>query len=207
MKGETDIYRIINEKRPGCLFVFTGPSGVGKSTICRAILEDVPRISFSVSHTTRPPRPDEVDGRDYIFVSEEDFDSSIKENRFVEYAIVHGYRYGTSRDQLDEKLGRGDLLLDIDVQGADQIRPRFSSDVYVFVLPPSLDVLRARLVERGSNNDEDIERRMSQAEVEIAEAHEFDYFIVNDRLDEAVATAKSIIEAERHSLRRRLGGR
>ena len=207
MKSGADIYKLIGESRPGCLFVFTGPSGAGKSTICRVVLKDVPGINFSVSHTTRPARADETDGRDYSFVSEKDFESLVKEDRFVEDATVHGYRFGTSRDQLDEKLGRGDLLLDVDVQGASQIRSRFPSAPSVFILPPSVDALRARLLERGSNDAADIERRISQAEIEVQEAVDFDYFVVNDRLDDAVAVAKSIIEAERHNLRRRLGVR
>ncbi|GAI50964.1 unnamed protein product, partial [marine sediment metagenome] len=122
MNRSVDIYKLIEKKRPGCLFVFTGPSGAGKSTICRAVLKDLSGISFSVSHTTRPVRPDEVDGRDYYFVSEESFESLLSDGRFVEYATVHGYRYGTSRDQLEEKLGHGDALLDVDVQGASQLR-------------------------------------------------------------------------------------
>ncbi len=207
MKRSVDIYKLIQKKRPGCLFVFTGPSGAGKSTICRAVLKDLSGISFSVSHTTRSVRPDEVDGRDYYFVSEESFESLLGDGRFVEYATVHGYRYGTSRDQLEAKLGHGDALLDVDVQGASQLRSRYPSAPSVFILPPSLAELRTRLVARGQNDPSDIERRISQAELEIREAADFDYFVVNDRLEEAVAAAKCIIEAERHNLRRRLGVR
>lgn len=207
MNRGMDIYKLIEKKRPGCLFVFTGPSGAGKSTICRAVLKDLSGISFSVSHTTRTVRPDEVDGRDYYFVSEESFESLLSDGRFVEYATVHGYRYGTSRDQLEEKLGHGDALLDVDVQGASQLRSRYPSARSVFILPPSLAELRTRLVARGQNDPSDIERRISQAELEIREAADFDYFVVNDRLEEAVAAAKCIIEAERHNLRRRLGVR
>jgi len=207
MKRSVDIYKLIQKKRPGCLFVFTGPSGAGKSTICRAVLKELSGISFSVSHTTRPVRPDEVDGRDYYFVSEESFESLLSDGRFVEYATVHGYRYGTSCDQLEEKLGHGDALLDVDVQGASQLRSRYPSAPSVFILPPSLAELRTRLVARGQNDPSDIERRISQAELEIREAADFDYFVVNDRLEEAVAAAKCIIEAERHNLRRRLGVR
>ncbi len=206
MKRDVDIYALIEEKRPGSLFVFTGPSGAGKSTICRAVLKDLSGINFSVSHTTRPARPDEVDGRDYYFVSGQDFESLLVETRFVEYATVHGYRYGTSRDQLDEKLDRGDVLLDVDVQGASQLRSIYPSAPSVFVLPPSLSELRTRLIARGQNDQADIERRISQAELEIREAVDFEYFIVNDLLEEAVAAAECIIEAERHNLRRRLGG-
>lgn len=205
--GAADIFTLIGKKRPGCLFVFTGPSGAGKSTICRAVLKNVSGISFSVSHTTRQPRPGEVDGCDYYFVSDETYDSLLGEGRFVEYATVHGYRYGTSRDQLEEKLGRGDALLDVDVQGASQIRARYPSAPSVFILPPSLDELRARLVAREHNDPADVERRISRAELEVREAADFDYFVVNDNLEDAAAAAKSIIEAERHCLSRRLGVR
>jgi guanylate kinase len=207
IKGAVDIFTLIRKKRRGCLFVFTGPSGAGKSTICRAVLENVSGISFSVSHTTRQPRADEVEGRDYYFVSEGTYDSLLQESGFVEHATVHGYRYGTSRDQLEEKLDRGDVLLDVDVQGASQIRTRYPSASSVFILPPSLEELRARLRARAQNDPADVERRISQAELEVREAVDFDYFVVNDKLEDAVAAAKSIIEAERHSMSRRLGVR
>jgi guanylate kinase len=207
MTGDADILELVTRKRPGCLFVFTGPSGAGKSTICRALVKEVSGISFSVSHTTRPPRPDEADGRDYYFVSDEDFASLLEEGRFVEHATVHGYRYGTSRDQLDEKADRGDVILDVDVQGASQLRKRYPAAASVFILPPSLDELRNRLLARGYNDQKDIERRVSQAGAEIRSAVDFDYFVVNVRLEDAVAAAKCIIEAERHNLRRRLGTR
>ncbi len=207
MTGDADIFELVTRKRPGCLFVFTGPSGAGKSTICRALMKEVSGISFSVSHTTRPPRPDEVDGRDYYFVSDGEFASLLEEGRFVEHATVHGYRYGTSRDQLDEKAGHGDVILDVDVQGASQLRKRYPAAASVFILPPSLDELRNRLVARGYNEQEDVERRVLQAEAEIQAAVDFDYFVVNARLEDAVAAAKCIVEAERHNLRRRLGTR
>jgi guanylate kinase len=205
MTSDVDIFEMVTRKRPGCLFVFTGPSGAGKSTICRVLMKEVSGISFSVSHTTRPPRPDESDGRDYYFVSEEEFASLSKDGRFVEHATVHGYRYGTSRDQLDEKAARGDVILDVDVQGASQLRKRYPAAASVFILPPSLDELRNRLLARGYNEPEDVERRISQAEAEVRAAVGFDYFVVNEVLDDAVAAAKCIVEAERHNLRRRLG--
>ncbi len=205
MTSDVEIFELVARKPPGCLFVFTGPSGAGKSTICRALVNEDSGINFSVSHTTRPPRPDESDGRDYYFVSDEEFASLLEEGRFVEHATVHGYRYGTSRDQLDEKAGRGDVILDVDVQGASQLRKRYPGAVSVFILPPSLDELRNRLVARGYNEPEDVERRISQAAAEVRAAVDFDYFVVNERLVDAVAAAKCIIEAERHNLRRRLG--
>lgn len=206
VNDETAIYALIHKKPAGFLFVFTGPSGAGKSTICRAILADDPSIRFSVSHTTRRPRPDEVDGRDYFFVSEERFGSMLKEGRFVEHATVHGHRYGTSRDQLEEKLRDGDVLLDVDVQGASQLRMRYPAATSVFILPPSIEELRARLIARKYNAPADIERRLAQARIEIRAAVDFDYFVVNDRLEDAVGAAKCIIAAERRRLSRRLPG-
>lgn len=207
MNDEAAIFALIRRKPTGCPFIFTGPSGAGKSTICRAVLEDDPSIQFSVSHTTRRPRPDEANGRDYFFVPDETFESMLEEGRFVEYATVHGYRYGTSRDQLEEKLNRGDVILDVDVQGASQLRSRYPAAPSVFILPPSIDALRARLVDRKHNAPADIERRVSQAKTEIRAAVDFDYFIVNDELEDAVAAAKCIIATERRRLSRRLVGR
>jgi guanylate kinase len=207
MNDEAAIFALIHKKPAGCLFVFTGPSGAGKSTICRAVLEDDPTIRFSVSHTTRPPRPDEVDGRDYFFISERTFDSMLNEGRFAEYATVHGYRYGTSRAQLEEKLADADVLFDVDVQGASQLRSLYPSAASVFILPPSIEELRARLIARKHNAPADIEGRVSQARVEVRAAVDFDYFVVNESLEDAVGAAKCIIMAERRRLSRRLAGR
>jgi guanylate kinase len=207
MTSDVDIFNLVTGKRPGCLFIFTGPSGAGKSTICRALIKEISDISFSVSHTTRPARPDEYEGRDYYFVSEADFASLLKEGRFVEHATVHGYRYGTSRDQLEEKAGRGDVILDVDVQGATQLRKRYPAAASVFILPPSLDELRNRLLARGCNAQEDIERRVLQAGAEVRAAVDFHYFVVNEQLADAITAAKCIVQAERHNVRRRLGAK
>jgi guanylate kinase len=207
MNDELDVFKLIRAPRAGCLFVFSGPSGAGKSTVCRALLNSVPDVSFSISHTTRQARADEVDGRDYFFINEDEFERLAREGKFAEYATVYGHRYGTSRDQLEEKLTQGDVLLDVDVQGARQIKPLYPAAISVFILPPSLEELRARLNERSQNEPSDIERRVAQAELEIRAAPEFDYFIVNDRLDDAVAAGKCIVSTERRRLSRRLGGR
>ncbi|UCH77757.1 MAG: guanylate kinase [Candidatus Coatesbacteria bacterium] len=186
--------------RPGRVFVFSGPSGAGKSTVCRALLESVAGLVFSVSHTTRPPRAGEEEGLHYHFVSDEEFDRIKREGGFIEFALVHGHWYGTSRAQLEAGLANGDVVLDVDVQGARGIKAAFPAAVGVFVLPPSAEALRSRLVDRGQNDPDDIERRLAEAEIEMGAAGEFDYYIINDRLEEAVAAAACIVGAERHRI-------
>jgi guanylate kinase len=197
MTGHVEVLKSLSGRRPGCLFVFAGPSGAGKSTVCRELVAALTDVGFSVSHTTRPPRGDEAEGSHYFFVSEETFDRMVADGEFAEYATVHGRRYGTSRAEIDKKLAQGDLLLDIDVQGAAQIRALYPAATLVFIVPPSLEELRARLENRKQNDPDDIENR-----VEVA--GDFDYFIINDRLDEAVEAAKSIVKAERQRVSRRL---
>lgn len=204
MNDHVDVLQSLNAPRPGCLFVFAGPSGVGKSTVCRRLVETVPDVGFSISHTTREPRGDEVEGSHYFFASEEVFDRMAREGEFAEYATVHGHRYGTSRAEIDNKLGGGDLLLDIDVQGAAQIRALYPTATLVFIAPPSLEELRARLENRKQNDPDDIEMRVEVAKTEIGVVGDFDYFIINDSLDEAVEAAESIIKAERQRVSRRL---
>lgn len=204
MTEHVKVLERLNERRPGCLFVFAGPSGAGKSTVCRALLEALPDVDFSISHTTRGPRDDEAEGRHYYFVSEETFDRMARDGEFAEYATVHGHRYGTSRDEIERRLAQADVLLDIDVQGAAQIRVQYPTATLVFILPPSLEELRARLENRKQNHPRDIERRVAVAKVEISAAGDFDYFIINDSLEDAVDTAKCIINAERQRVSRRL---
>jgi guanylate kinase len=205
MTNHEEVLESFNRPRAGCLFVFAGPSGAGKSTVCRALLESLPDVGFSVSHTTRRPRGDEAEGRHYFFVSDEEFDRMVSGDELAEYATVHGHRYGTSRNEIRKKLAQGDLLLDIDVQGAAQIRALYADATLVFILPPSLEELRARLETRKQNDPADIEKRVEVAKVEISVAGNFDYFIINDRLDEAVDAAKSIVKAERQRVSRRFG--
>ena len=204
MTEHVKVLERLNERRPGCLFVFAGPSGAGKSTVCRALLEALPDVDFSVSHTTRRPRGDEAEGRHYFFVSDDTFDRMVREDEFAEYATVHGHRYGTSRDEIEKKLAQADVLLDIDVQGAAQIRAQYPTATLVFIVPPSLEELRARLENRKQNDARDIERRVAGAKVEMSAVGDFDYFIVNDSLEDAVDTAKCIIKAERRRVGRRL---
>lgn len=192
---------MIKKKRPGLLFIFSGPSGVGKTTICKQLLARVEGLQFSVSYTTRSPRADEVDGKDYFFTTTEKFEEMISRGEFAEYASVHGAYYGTHKEQVTAATLTGrDVLLDIDVQGARAITGAFDNAVSVFVLPPSWEELESRIRRRGQNGDAEIARRMATAKEECAVAPTFNYFIVNDALEAAVAAAEHIIYAERQRL-------
>ncbi len=181
----------------GNVFIISAPSGAGKTTLCKEIIRIMPDTKFSVSYTTRRPRPGEIDGKDYIFVNEDTFKRMIENDEFAEWAEVHGNYYGTSMKALNDIIESGqDVILDIDVQGAQQMRDRFGTGVYIFVLPPSLDVLRRRLEERGQNSLEEIERRVRKAVEEIREYKKYDYVIVNDVFEEALNALRAIIIAE-----------
>ncbi len=189
---------MINNVREGIIFVLSGPSGGGKTTLAQRALERHSNLSFSVSYTTRIPREGEVDGKDYRFVSETEFGRMVKDNYFVEYAKVHNNYYGTPLEQFGMAKSTGiDLLLDIDVQGARQIRKNYSLAVLCFILPSSFEILRERLVERGSDNDAEINRRLSKVRQEMRDVHKYDYIIVNDDLDKTADTLSSIIVSAR----------
>lgn len=180
------------------LFVVAAPSGAGKSTLVNALLEREPAISLSVSHTTRPPRPGEQYGRHYYFVERAEFEREIAEGIFLEHAEVHGNLYGTSCEKVDALLAQGrDVLLEIDWQGAAQIRRSKPDCVSVFILPPSRVELERRLRGRGSDTPEVIERRLANSRGEIAHAREFDYIIVNDRFEDALDELQAIVRAVR----------
>jgi len=182
----------------GTLFVVAAPSGAGKSTLVNALLEREPAISLSVSHTTRPPRIGELYGRHYYFVERGEFEREIAEGIFLEHAEVHGNLYGTSRTSVQELLGQGrDVLLEIDWQGAEQIRRSKPDCVSVFILPPSRAELERRLRGRGSDSIEVIERRLRNSRGEIAHAQEFDYILVNDAFEDALADLQAIVRAVR----------
>lgn len=182
----------------GCLFIVSAPSGAGKTTLCKKILELFDNLKPSVSFTTRQPREGEVHAVDYTFVDEKTFRAMIQDNAFVEWAEVHGNLYGTGRRQLDDLLHAGyDVILDIDTQGARQIRKTFSGGVFIFIMPPSLKELRYRLEHRRSNTPEDMAMRLKRAEEEIREYNMYDYVIVNDILNESLKKFESIIIAER----------
>ena len=188
----------MNAAATGTLFVVAAPSGAGKSTLVNALLERESAISLSVSHTTRPPRPGEQYGRHYYFVERAEFEREIVEGIFLEHAEVHGNLYGTSRDKVQALLAQGrDVLLEIDWQGAAQIRRQMPGCVGVFILPPSRAELERRLRGRGSDAPEVIERRLANSRGEIAHAHEFDYIIVNDRFADALDELQAIVRAVR----------
>ncbi|WP_026840716.1 guanylate kinase [Citrifermentans bremense] len=185
-------------KREGVLYVISAPSGAGKTSLCKEIIDIFPNLRHSVSHTTRPPRTGEVHGRDYFFVGKEEFNRMVEAGEFAEWAEVHGNLYGTSLATLKESRTDGiDLILDIDCQGARQLKGRFEGGVYIFVLPPNIEELRRRLDHRSSDSPEVIERRINNAAGEIKEARWYDYIIVNDRFREAVEQLKSVLIAER----------
>ncbi len=181
------------------IYVVSGPSGSGKSTLIRFALPSLKGASFSVSHTTRPRRRGEREGRDYHFVRPDVFREMIRKRRFVEWAIVHGAYYGTAKSEL-KKARRGDLILDIDVQGARKIRKKIPAAVTIFVLPPSFEILKERLEHRHQDSEETIRGRLAAAREEIKSYARFDYLIINDRLDEAVADLTSIIRSGKLAL-------
>jgi guanylate kinase len=179
--------------------VLAAPSGAGKTSLARALVERNADVVFSVSATTRPPRPDEQQGSDYFFVSEPEFDRMTRDGELLEWASVHERRYGTLRQGVRESLEAGRIVvLDIDFQGARQVRAAFPDAVLVYVLPPSAEELVRRLLGRGSEDDGERKRRLMTARIELAAAGEFDYLVVNDDFESALGTIESIVRAERH---------
>lgn len=179
------------------VFVITGPSGVGKGTLIRNLLARVPELELSVSATTRQPRPGEENGVDYHFLTEEAFDRRIAEGEFVEHADYSGRRYGTLRSELERRTAGGvPVVLEIEVQGARQVRRTLPDAVQVFIAPPSADALRERLVGRGTDSAADVERRLRVAEQELTAREEFQYQVVNDRLEDAVEALEGIVRRE-----------
>ncbi|MGU3629583.1 guanylate kinase [Comamonas testosteroni] len=192
---------------PGNLFVVSAPSGAGKSSLVRALREFDARVYPSVSHTTRAPRGQEKHGREYYFVSDAEFDAMVANNGFVEWANVHSRRYGTAKRSLEERIQSGtDVLLEIDYQGALQVKQAFPNAVLIFILPPSWDELRARLENRGEDAPEVIEMRLKNAEEEMAQVAKFDFVIINELFESALFDLKAIIHAQRlkYAAQRRL---
>lgn len=176
------------------LYVLAAPSGGGKTSLVQALLQQDDRLRLSVSHSTRPPRPGERDGEHYHFVEEPAFLSLVEQGAFLEYARVFGHLYGTGREAVEKLLGQGyDVLLDIDWQGARQVRDTFPDSRLVFILPPSLEALRKRLSRRGQDSEEEIRRRMRDARAEISHWDEFDFVIINDDFSAALQDLQSII--------------
>jgi len=183
---------------PGNLFVVAAPSGAGKSSLVKALLELDSHVLPSVSHTTRPPRGQEKHGREYFFVSETEFDQMVQADAFVEWAHVHGRRYGTSKKAIEDRISHGsDVILEIDWQGALQIRKIFANAVLIFILPPSWEELRSRLQRRGEDSPDVIDSRLEGAAAELAQAKEFDFVIINELFERALFDLKAIVHAQR----------
>ena len=183
---------------PGNLFVVAAPSGAGKSSLVKALLELDSVVGPSVSHTTRPPRGQEKDGREYFFISPAEFEAMVRADGFVEWAEVHGHRYGTSRKAIAQRMDAGsDVVLEIDFQGAMAIKRVFANAVTIFILPPSWEELRSRLERRGEDSAQTIELRLRNAALEVAQVGNFDFVIINDSFDRALFDLKAIVHAQR----------
>ena len=189
----------------GLLFIVSSPSGGGKTSLVRALVEVEPEVRLSVSHTTRAARPGEVDGRDYHFVTPPVFERMLEAGEFLESAVIYGNRYGTSQKWIERERAAGhDVLLEIDWQGAQQVRRLMRQVVTIFILPPSPEVLESRLRGRGQDSEEIVSRRLAAARHEIAHVSEYEYVIINDDFNRAAQDLRSIIRAERLKLTRQL---
>jgi len=175
------------------LFIISGPSGCGKSTLAQRARKSLKDLKFSVSHTTREKRSSEKEGKDYYFVSRQEFEKMIKDEKMVEWAMVHGKMYGTSRREIERKSSQGDLLLDIDVQGASQLKEKFRKAVFIFIMPPNYKELKSRLEKRGDESLKSIYKRLETAKREIRSYSDFDYIIINDKIEKASQELVSII--------------
>jgi guanylate kinase len=188
----------MRDNRAGVALILCAPSGTGKTTLVRMLKAEFPKLSFSVSYTTRAPRGSEVHGRDYFFVSKQEFQALAEKNFFAEWAMVHDNCYGTPRQKTIDILGQGqDIIFDVDVQGAKNLKAGLPTTVSVFVFPPTLNELKRRLDFRATDQPDVLERRLANARKEILEARHFDYWIVNDHLDTAYCELRSIFVAEK----------
>ncbi|MBL0125284.1 MAG: guanylate kinase [Betaproteobacteria bacterium] len=189
----------------GCLYVVVAPSGAGKSTLVNALLEREPDIGLSISYTTRPPRPGEVSGREYFFVSPAEFQAMVARGDFLEHAEVYGNWYGTSRRWIEKTRASGsDVVLEIDWQGARAVKALFPDMTFIYILPPSIEVLRQRLVKRGKDAKEVIERRLAEAREDLNHVHEADYVIINEDFSIALLDLQSVVRALRLTAARQL---
>ena len=188
----------MKRKNKGRLFIVSAPSGAGKTTLCQKLSSIIQNLKYSVSYTTRPMRHGEMNNRDYTFIKEDVFRRMAGKDEFVEWAEVHGNLYGTSRKRLGAMLDKGiDVILDVDTQGARQIRKKYKDGIYIFILPPSLRALRERLKKRMCNSKEEIQRRLKRAVDEIKEYKKYDYVIINTVFDTAIKEMKAIISSEK----------
>ncbi|MEW6623180.1 MAG: guanylate kinase [Bacillota bacterium] len=189
---------------PGLLIVISGPSGAGKGTLCNLIKKEFPNIYYSISATTRSPREGERHGVDYLFISKEEFLALKDKNGFLEWALVYDNLYGTPKKLVEENIQKGrDVILEIDIQGALQVKKQYAGGVFIFVVPPSLSELKRRIEKRGKDSPEDIMKRMNSVHEELSYVTEYDYVIVNEKIETAVAKLKSIIIAEKCKPQRR----
>lgn len=190
---------MIKEKTKGLLIVVSGPSGAGKGTICSKIVEEMKDIKLSISMTSRLPRPTEKDGIDYYFVSKEEFEKKIDNDEFLEYAIVHsGQYYGTPKAKIEEDINKGiSVILEIDIQGALKIKDLIEEALFIFIMPPSMEVLKERLIKRNTETEDKIMERFKTAYKELNEFKKYNYVVVNDSLTVAIDKVKSIITAEK----------
>ena len=187
------------------LIIISAPSGTGKTSIVSALTESDSQLSLSISHTTRRPRPNEVDGQDYYFVDRDAFQAMLSRGEFLESAEVYGNLYGTSHQWVKESLASGrDVLMEIDFQGAQQVRKIFPQAISIFILPPSYEQLEERLKQRGQDDQKTISRRLASAREEVSHLNEFDYVVVNSHLQEAIKDVSCIIKAERLRIMRQL---
>lgn len=193
-------------QQEGLLIVVSGPSGAGKGTICKRLLEKNPNLGYSISATTRAPRTGEVNGVNYWFLSKEEFQKMISEDGLLEWAEVYGNYYGTPAQKVKDSLAEGkNILLEIDTQGAALVRKKFPKGVYIYILPPSLEELKRRIIGRGTDSAESIERRLSCAREEMGCASEqYNYLVLNDEVELAVERVETIIEAEQYQIKRNL---
>lgn len=180
----------------GTLYIVAAPSGTGKTTLVKALVDAVPNITVSISHTTRPKRPNETDGINYHFIEKTEFEQMIQHKDFLEYATIFDHYYGTSKRWVNDTLSKGtDVILEIDWQGHQQIKQLFPASVSIFILPPSLEDLRTRLVTRNQDHPDIIKKRLSDAKETVSHIHEFDYVVINDDFAQALNDLKLIIEA------------
>lgn len=201
-KAQRDANILTTESR-GILFVVSSPSGGGKGTLIRRVLNKVPDLSYSVSFTTRAPRSGEIDGREYFFVTQEKFEEMVASNEFLEWAHVHGKLYGTGHRQLNREISEGrDIILEVDVQGAASVRELVDDAVSVFILPPSFAILKQRLIARGTDSAEELNLRLRNAPTELEHYSNFQYVVINDDADRAAEQLAAIVYAERARLSR-----
>lgn len=191
------------ENKEGLLVIVSGPAGVGKGTLCRALLKQWPELEYSVSVTTRKARPSENEGKEYYFRSKEQFREMIEEEEFLEWAEFCGNYYGTPLFHVENMLKRGKtIVLEIDVQGAKQVKEKFPKGVFIFIVPPSFEILSKRLYGRGTETEDIIKRRLDKAAQELEMMQDYDYAVVNDQVTDAVEKLKSIVIAEKCSIKR-----